>query len=186
MSFDIDYEIVYTVKSGYNQFNKIWSKVKGIGSKQTFSKHLAQLVKDETISKKIVKGKPEYVVSDDEHYKTPIMMKERINDEINHMENSKKKVSDKVVLKLFVERAKMEIVILATENLKLLMPLYESDKGIAKNNIKMLSKILKYRIDYLQKRDPELVILFDNLIKKSLDEVNFTKGEISKWGKTKK
>ena len=36
----------------------------------------------------------------------------------------------------------------------------------------MLNKILKFRIDYLQKRDPELVIMFNDLINQTLDEVN--------------
>ena len=99
-------------------------------------------------------------------------MKERINEEIDMIKNSKKKVSDKSVLKHFVKRAKMEIIILASQNLKLLMPMYETDKRIANSNIKMLNKILKFRIDYLQKRDPELVIMFNDLINQTLDEVN--------------
>ncbi len=172
MSFDIDYEIVYTIKSGYNRYNKIWEKVKGIGSKQTFSNHLSQLVKDDVIKKMMIKGKPEYFVDEDSHHETPLLMKQKINDEIDYIKNSKKKVSDKVVLKLFVKRAKMEIVLLAGESLKLLMPMYETDKQIANSNIKMLNKIMKFRIDYLQKRDPELVIMFNDLILKTLDEVN--------------
>jgi len=172
MSFDIDYEIVYTIKTGLNKYNKIWEKVKGIGSKQTFSNHLRQLVKDDVVEKRIVKGKPEYFVAEDSHHERPLLIKETINDEIEHIKNSKKKVSDKVVLKFFVKRAKMEIMLLASESLKLLMPMYETDKQIAHSNIKMYNKILKFRIDYLQKRDPQLAIMFNDLIMKTIDEVN--------------
>ena len=66
----------------------------------------------------------------------------------------------------------MEVMILASENLKLLMPIYETDKRIANSNIKMLNKILKFRIDYLLKRDPQLVIMFNDLLQKTIDEVN--------------
>jgi hypothetical protein len=172
MSFEIDYEIVYTIKSGYNKYNKIFEKTKGIGSKQTFAKHIRKLVEDNVIKKTMVKGKPEYFVDEDSQHQTPLLMKERINEEIDMIKNSKKKVSDKSVLKHFVKRAKMEIIILASQNLKLLMPMYETDKRIANSNIKMLNKILKFRIDYLQKRDPELVIMFNDLINQTLDEVN--------------
>lgn len=37
--YDIDFEILYTIKEGNHTFSHIWQKVKGIGSKQSHDRH---------------------------------------------------------------------------------------------------------------------------------------------------
>jgi DNA-binding HxlR family transcriptional regulator len=163
---DIDLEIVNTVKNGLHHFGKIWEKVKGIGSKQTFSKHLTQLVKDDVIEKRMVKGKPEYWLFETEHLFKSKLFEDRIKEEINLIKNSKKKPSDKSILKHFIERTQRDLIFHSLFNFDNLLTSFESDKRINDKHIKLIQKLIKTRIDYLQKRDPELLIMFSDLVRK--------------------
>ena len=165
---DIDLEIVNTIKNGYNNFGKIWQKVKGIGSKQTFSNHLAQLVKDDVIEKKIVNGKPQYFINEIDHIIRSEIFEDRIKEEINLIKNSKKKTSDKTVLKYCIERTQRDLVFLALFQFDTLLTTFESDKRVNDKHIKLIQKLIKTRINFLQKRDPELVIMFSDLTRKDL------------------
>ncbi|MBC8503023.1 MAG: hypothetical protein H8D35_07890 [Nitrosopumilus sp.] len=163
---DIDLEIVNTIRTGYNTFSKIWEKVKGIGSKQTFSNHLSQLVKEDVIEKRIVNGKPEYHLFETEHIFKSELFESRIKEEINIIKNSKKKISDKLVLKHCIERTKRDLIFYSLFTLDNLLTSFESDKRVNEKHMKLLQRLIKTRIDYLNKRDPELVIMFSDLIRK--------------------
>jgi DNA-binding HxlR family transcriptional regulator len=165
---DIDLEIVNTVRTGVHTFSRIWEKVKGIGSKQTFSNHLTQLVKDDVIEKRIEKGKPQYYLFETDHIFKSELFEDRIKEEINWIKNSKTKKPDKVILKHCIERTQRDLVFLSLFSFDNLLTTFESDKRVNEKHIKLIQKLIKTRIDFLQKRDPELLIMFSDLTRKDL------------------
>jgi DNA-binding HxlR family transcriptional regulator len=163
---DIDLEIVNTVRTGHHNFSRIWEKVKGIGSKQTFSNHLSQLVKEDVIEKRTVNGKPEYHLFETEHIFKSELFESRIKEEIKIMKDSKKKKPDKLVLKIMISRTKRDLVFYSLFVLDNLLTTFEVDKRVNDKHMKLLQKLIKTRINYLNKRDPELLIMFSDLIRK--------------------
>jgi len=165
LSYEIDFEIVYTILNGHHQFNKVWEKVNGIGSKQTFSNHLTELVQEQVIVKRMVNGKPEYHINEIKIYETDKKIKKQIDKDIKLITQNHKKKSDKVVLKKFVIDTIKDLTFHSLYHFDTIMPSYQTDKRADIHKQKMLDKLIKTRIDILQKRDPKLLIVFNDLIK---------------------
>jgi len=168
--YDIDFEIIYVIKNGNHRFGKIWTEIKKskIGAKQTFSNHLAQLVKDEVIAKRIENKIPQYFLNEIEHYDKAEQMREQIQNKISLIIKNNKKYSNKKLLKIFVKETKMDLTFYSVFHFTTLMPSYQTDKVIDAKKLELLDKVIKTRIDILQKRDPKLVIMFNDLIKNQL------------------
>lgn len=172
---DIDLEIVNTVRTGHHTFSRIWEKAKGIGSKQTFANHLTQLVEDGVLEKRIVNDKPEYHLFEVKHILDSKLFESRIKEEINIIEKSKKKTPDKKILKHCIERTKRDLVFVSLFTFDNLVTTYESDKKVNDKHIRLIQRLIKTRINYLQKRDPELVIMFSELTRKDLLDLPMVK-----------
>lgn len=168
--YDIDFEIIYTIKNGNHRFSEIWTKIKKskIGAKQTFSDHLSKLVEDEVIVKRIENKKPQYFLNETEHYDKVELMNEHIEDAINRMKKRNKKFSDKKLLEIFIKETIMDLKFYSTWKFSTLMPSFQSEIHIDSKKLELLEKVIKTRIDLLQKRDPKLVIMFNDLITNQL------------------
>ena len=178
--YDIDFEIVYTIKNGHHNFNEIWSKIKEIGSKQTFSKHLTQLVEAGFILKKIEQGKPRYHLGNDTTpFDTDKGLINKLNNEITTITEKSKKIPDKKLLNEFVQDTQDLLIVLSQLNFTRLTILdsYKKDKqqhikpfiGLNEKKIELINKLITTRINILNERDPELFITFFALIQNNLN-----------------
>lgn len=167
-NYEIDSEIVYAIKNGNHQYGKIWNKVKGIGSKQTFTNHLAQLVKDEVILRKIEDKIPHYYRNDVQQYEGSKLMIKDHEKKISAINNISKKVPDKKILDRFVKDTIRDLGYYSLFYFDTIIPHYESDKHIHRNNMKLLDEIIKARVSVLQERKPGLILPYNDLIKNQM------------------
>jgi len=167
-NYEIDFEIVYAIKSGNHQYGKIWNRVKSIGSKQTFTNHLAQLVKDEVIIRKIEDKIPNYYLNDVEQYHTSKLMIENHKKQMSVINNISKKSSDKKILDKFVKDTIRDLGYYSLFYFDTILPNYDSAKHIHKNSMKLLDGVIKARIGVLLEKDPKLIIMFHDLIKNQM------------------
>ncbi len=169
--YDIDFEILYSIKEGNHTFSKIWTKVKGIGSKQTFSSHLAQLVGSGDINRIVNEnGKPEYHISTDH---VLLDVKENgilgtLDKEIKTVREKSKKKSDKNMINDFIHnteelmneysRIHIQNLILESTGDSTLKPML----GLHKKTLEKIDEFIKKQIDVLKQRDFTLYELYMN------------------------
>ena len=183
-SFDIDLEILYTIKQGFHSFTKIWEKVKGVGSKQTFSKHLSQLIEGNIIYKEKKDGKIYYELGE----LAPVLesgndIVNRIKDELSRLDKTSDKTSKKIppkkLLQNFVTDTKEELAYqssLRFENLMFQSSRHEEDGNhqsliiMNEKQIEMIDKLIKLRIKILLEKDDELYETFCHLISYNLEK----------------
>ena len=166
--YDIDLEIVYAIKNGNHHYGKIWNKVKGIRSKQTFTDHLKKLVEDKVILRKIEDKTPYYKINEVEQYDLEKLMEEKFEKKINEINNISKKVPDKKVLDIFVNDTIRDLGFYSIFYFDTRMPHFESDKNIFRKDIEMLDSLIKARINFLEKRHVALLIPFNKLVKNQM------------------
>jgi len=173
--YDIDFEILYSVKSGHRTFDKIWFDVNGtgkrkkIGSRSTLSRHLSQLVEEGVLFKD---EKSHYELGGDTSVFDSVndTVKE-LHQEINTIKEKNKKTPDKKLLKNFIKDTEEDTQELS--NLRFSNLIYQSvleeniDDDYVKpyvglNNklIELIEKLIKTRMDILQERDQELYEMF--------------------------
>jgi len=161
----VDFEIIYAVKDTHT-FTKIWEKVKRIGSKQTFSKHLKALVESKVIKKITKNGKPEYWINDPftGDYEQKKLELEFAEKEITRIKNKSKKLSDKKLLELFVSDTVANLLMHSSFHLDLLMPHAKTIEFLNRGRFEKLDEMIKTRMDILMKRDGKLLIVFYDIV----------------------
>jgi len=78
------------------------------------------------------------------------------------------KFIDKKLLEIFIKETIMDLKFYSTWKFSTLMPSFQSEIHIDSKKLELLEKVIKTRIDLLQKRDPKLVIMFNDLITNQL------------------
>ena len=172
--FELDLKIIDTIEKGHNNFNALYRKVGG--SRAKFSEHLAGLVEDDTIKKDPKDG--QYFLNDiklhrlDEHGTKAL-------EEIISLTIPKniKKMSDTKLLQIFIESTINDLTnCMMLQFLSLVSPNATSHtiQTITNQRLKILHKLIKSRIDIIEKRDPDhnLLFRFYKLLEKQLEKNN--------------
>ena len=186
-SFDIDLEILYSIKRGENNFEKIWNNVNGtkgnkiLGSRTTLSKYLSQLVEGQIIYKNNEDGNPYYELGE----LSPVLesgndIVNRIKDEISTIVKKSIKIRGKRLLQTFVTDTKDNLAYqssLRFENLMFQSLFYVKNENqyiplitMNERQIEMIDKLIKKRIEILLKKDDELYEMFCHLISYNLEK----------------
>ena len=177
--YDIDFEIVYAVKSEHT-FDKIFSRFLGgvlnkkTASRATFSKHLSQLVEVGIIQREIKDGKPYYELGENEpSFQTSVDIIARINNELSTIVEKSKIIPPKKLLQDFIADTKencshqkeMRFENLFLENIMVRDgDDYSSIITMNEKQIKMIDKLIKLRFDILLQRDKKLYEMFIQLV----------------------
>jgi len=169
-NFELDLKIINEIFKGCNNFNALYLKIGG--SRQKFSKHVKELVESETIKKITKDGKTQYFLNDVKHHKKSKEMITHIDRKISIYQKRNEKFSDKKLLQIFVKETIYDLTFYSIFHLYTILPAYETDLTMDNRKLKALSKVIKARIDILQKRNPDLVFMFSELIKNQLIKNN--------------
>ena len=190
-SYDMDLEIINTVKKGHHKFTETFNQVKDkIKSKTTFSNHLEQLVNSGIIKKTTKDKKPHYEIADSYPFDITEKMINKIELEISNIKEKSMKIPKTKLLGKFVNDTVKDLRFYSvfhfesflfsefadnqtlTEMLTNLstVPYEQNLKTITNQKLKMLDKLIGTRIAILQKRDPKSLVTFSNLIKSKLIE----------------
>lgn len=168
-SQNLDFEIVYAIKSGYHSFSKIWDNVKPCsGSKKTFSEHLPQLVKSGVLKKVIENKKSQYYLNDYVEFEKSKDNFIQAKKEIENIKKMGKKLSDKKLLQIFMNDTIANLIMRSSFHFGLLMSHNKILENLNKNRLEALDKLIKTRIDILLKRDEDLFIVFFDLVDDNL------------------
>lgn len=170
-SQNLDFEIVYAIKSGHHSFSRIWDNIKkGSGSKKTFSEHLPQLVKSGVLKKKIEKNRSQYYLNDYVEFEKSKNSFDNVKKEIENIEKTSKKLSDKKLLQIFVNDTLKNLIVHSSFHFDLLLPHNKTHENLNKHRLNMLDELIKTRVDILLKRDEDedLLIAFYDLVDDTL------------------
>jgi len=177
-SQNLDFEIVYAIKSGHHSFSKIWDNVKPCsGSKKTFSEHLPQLVKSSVLKKVIENKKSQYYLNDYVEFEKSKDNFIQAKKEIENIKKMGKKLSDKKLLQIFMNDTIANLIMRSSFHFGLLMSHNKTLenlnknkilKNLNKNRLEILDKLIETRIDILLKRDEDLLIVFFDLVDDNL------------------
>lgn len=170
-NFDLDLEIIQAIRKGNHNFNEIFRGVKK-GSKTTFANHIEELVESETIKKITKDGKSQYFLNEIINHEKSKEMFTHIDRKISIYQKQNKKFSDKKLLQIFVRDTIKDLAFYSIFHLYTLLPTFETDLTMDNKKLKMLSKLIKARIDILQDRNPELLFMFHKLIENQLIKNN--------------
>ncbi len=169
-NFELDLKIINEIFKGHNNFNGLYRKIGG--SRAKFSKHVRELVESETIKKITKDGKTRYFLNEIMHHKKAKEMITQIDYRISIYHKRNKKIPDTKLLQIFVRDTIKDLTFYSIFHLYTLLPTFETDLTLDNRKLKMLSKLIKARIDILQDRNPELLFMFHKLIENQLIKNN--------------
>ena len=187
MQYDIDFEIIYSIKKGCDSFDKIWMDVNGkdkrkkIGSRSTLSIHLTNLVEDMRIIKKQEQGKIKYSLGMDVSlYEQDKGLIGKLNQKITTIEKNSKKLSNKELLKQFIYDTQDLLIVSSQIQLGLLSVtnMYKKENqgfmkpeiGIMEKKMDLINKLITIRIQILKERDFNLYVTFLKIIENNLQK----------------
>lgn len=162
--YDIDFEIINSIRTGHHQFNEIWRKTKFKGSLTTFSKHLNQLVEARYIQKKMENKKPRYYLGNNTTpFDTDKGFINQLKNEISTIKEKSKKIPDKELLNEFINDTQDLLIVLSQLNFSQLtfMESYNKEKiehskpdiSVNEKKIELINKLITMRIKILNERD---------------------------------
>ncbi len=168
--YEIDFQILHTIKKGHHKFTEIFDIVKG--SKLKFSTRLKSLVEDGIIKKTTVEDRPHFDLADIESYEDMQALIKGVKRRTSNIEKDSKNFSDKKLVKVSAETTILYLTHFSLLFFHMLFakpksPIQVAEQALAKTLLRYIDKIR----ETVLKRDPDLLPLYYDLVKKFTLEI---------------